>query len=323
MIQAESLVKKFNGVTAVNTISFKTEPGTVFGLLGPNGAGKSTLLDIILGYTVPTSGSVTVAGHDVSEESVAVRERTGVLPEATAVYDRLTGREHIQMAADIKNVDVETSELLSTVGLSETEADQRAGGYSKGMCQRLLLGTALVGDPDLLVLDEPSSGLDPNGVRELREIVRQRAADGTTVLFSTHRLPEAEAVCDRVGILDNGELVKSVSVETLTTNSQTTVGFELGSLPSSIIDKIHSVDGVASVAVDERTRRLTLSVTDTMAKTRVFRLLDETVTVRDFWSEGSSVDELFENSVGDRRMQSDGSKVEMTLGPDAVTNTGE
>jgi ABC-2 type transport system ATP-binding protein len=142
-------------------------------------------------------------------------------------------------------------------------------------------------------------------------------------LFSTHRLPEAEAVCDRVGILDNGELVKSVSVETLTTNSQTTVGFELGSLPSSIIDKIHSVDGVASVAVDERTRRLTLSVTDTVAKTRVFRLLDETVTVRDFWSEGSSVDELFENSVGDRQMQSDGSKVEMTLGPDAVTNTGE
>jgi ABC-2 type transport system ATP-binding protein len=306
MLRIDAVRKEYGGITAVKNVSFEIEPRTVFGLLGPNGAGKSTLLDIILGYTVPTSGSVTVAGHDVTEKSVAVRERTGVLPEATAVYDRLTGREHVQMASDIKNVDVETSELLSTVGLSETEADQRAGGYSKGMCQRLLLATALVGDPDLLVLDEPSSGLDPNGARELREIIQRRATDGTTVLFSTHRLPEAEAVCDRVGILDDGELVETTDVATLTSERQTTVNFEVASSPSPVANEIRTLDGVTSVTTDDEAQKLTVSVTDAAAKVPVFRLVDEAVTVRDFWVERTSMDEVFEASVGETRVQSNG-----------------
>lgn len=306
MLRIDAVRKEYGGITAVKNVSFEIEPRTVFGLLGPNGAGKSTLLDIILGYTVPTSGSVTVAGHDVTEKSVAVRERTGVLPEATAVYDRLTGREHVQMASDIKNVDVETSELLSTVGLSETEADQRAGGYSKGMCQRLLLATALVGDPDLLVLDEPSSGLDPNGARELREIIQRRATDGTTVLFSTHRLPEAEAVCDRVGILDDGELVETTDVATLASERQTVVEFEVASSPSPVANEIRTLDGVTSVTTDDEAQKLTVSVTDAAAKVPVFRLVDEAVTVRDFWVERTSMDEVFEASVGETRVQSNG-----------------
>ena len=323
MLRVNSVRREYGGITAVDSVSFAVEPGTVFGLLGPNGAGKSTLLNVILGYVAPTSGSATAFGHDVTAESVAVRRQTGVLPEATAVYDRLTGREHVQMAADVKGVDADTSEFLSTVGLSETEADQRAGGYSKGMCQRLLLATALVGDPDLLVLDEPSSGLDPNGARELREIVRERAAEGTTVLFSTHRLPEAEAVCDRVGILDDGELVTTTDVASLTTDRQTTVGFELESSLSTVIDDVRALNGVASVAANEETRRLEVSVTDATAKIRTFRLLDEAATVCDFWTAGASMDELFENSVGGRRMESGGSQTGAVSVSPTVTDTGE
>lgn len=322
MIQVESVAKQYGSVTAVDGVSFSVDTGEIFGLLGPNGAGKSTLLDVILGYTEPTSGSITALGHDTTTESVLVRKRMGVLPEATTVHDRLTGREHIQMAADVKNVEVETNEVLSTVGLSETEADQRAGGYSKGMCQRLLLGTALVGDPDLLVLDEPSSGLDPNGARELRQIVRQSSADGTTVLFSTHRLPEAEAVCDRVGILDDGQLVETADVAALTANQRTTVGFDLESSPTPVADDIRTFEGVASVTVDEAASQLSASVTDTGVKAAIFRHLDEAATVRDFWTKRSSVSDFFETSVGDQRVEEE-RPTEQTRNSHVNSNAGE
>ncbi|UPV75992.1 ABC transporter ATP-binding protein [Halorussus limi] len=205
VIEIDELTKQFGGVTAVDGLSLSVEEGEVFGFLGPNGAGKSTTINAMLDFTKPSSGEIRVFGRDANRESVAVRERAGLLLEGYGAYPRLTGREHVEHAIDTKDADDDPDALLDRVGLREA-ADRRAGGYSKGMRQRMALAVALVGDPDLLVLDEPSTGLDPNGARTLREVVTEEANRGATVFFSSHILEQVDAVADRIGILLDGSL---------------------------------------------------------------------------------------------------------------------
>jgi ABC-2 type transport system ATP-binding protein len=214
-IETDGLTKRFGDVVAVDDLDLRVEDGEVFGFLGPNGAGKSTTIDVLLDYARPTEGTATVLGMDAREQSEALRERIGVLPEGLGLYDRLTGRRHLEFAIDWADASDDPDALLDRVGLAEPDAARPVGDYSKGMQQRLALGMALVGDPDLLILDEPSSGLDPLGIREMRELVREAAASGTTVFFSSHVLGQVEAVCDRVGILSAGELVAVDTVEGL------------------------------------------------------------------------------------------------------------
>src|SRR6056297_3406256 len=190
-IRTSGLTKRYDGgllgsdVTAVDGLDLVVEEGEVYGFLGPNGAGKSTTIDVLLDYARPTAGTATVLGHDANAESEAVSERVGVLPEGYGLYDRLTGRRNLEFALDWRGADDDPDRLLDRVGLDADDAARPVGDYSKGMTQRVALAMVLVGDPDLLVLDEPSSGLDPNGIRLLREIVREQAAQGTTVFFSS------------------------------------------------------------------------------------------------------------------------------------------
>jgi len=182
-IQTDGLTKVFGeDVVAVDDLDLAINEGEIFGFLGPNGAGKSTTINLLLDFIRPTDGSAQVFGLDVNEHSEQIRERTGVLPEGYAVYDHLTGREHIEWATQSKRVSDDPDAILDEVGLIDS-ADRTAGGYSKGMQQRLALGIALVGNPDLLILDEPSTGLDPNGIQHMRDLLRERAANGTTVFF--------------------------------------------------------------------------------------------------------------------------------------------
>ena len=181
-IEITNLSKHFGDVVAVDELDLTVEEGEIFGFLGPNGAGKSTTIDIILDFVRPTSGQVTVLGHDAQKEGLQIRQQTGVLPDAYHVYNRLTGRQHLEFAIELKGTDDDPMELLERVGIAEA-ADRKAGGYSKGMKQRLMLAIALLGKPDLLILDEPSTGLDPNGAKEIRDIIRQEKARGATVFF--------------------------------------------------------------------------------------------------------------------------------------------
>ncbi len=213
-IELNGLRKEFDGVQALRGVDLAVEQGEVFGFLGPNGAGKSTTINILLDFVRPTAGSAMVLGHDAQDESKAVRERTGVMPQGYQIYKRLTGRQHIEFVIDSKDAPDDPVEMLERVGIADA-ADRPAGDYSKGRKQRLTLGMALVDDPDLLILDEPSTGLDPAGVREVRSIVREESAEGTTVLISSSILSQVEAVCDRVGILRDGELVAVDTVEDL------------------------------------------------------------------------------------------------------------
>jgi len=293
-IELDGVTKRFEDVTAVSNLSLTVEEGEVFGFLGPNGAGKSTTINVLLDFVRPTAGTVRVLGHDAREESVAVRERTGVLPEGFDVYDRLTGRAHVEFAIDSKEVDADPDAVLERVGLAGA-ADRKAGGYSKGMRQRLALAMALVGDPDLLILDEPSSGLDPAGAKEMREIVLSEAERGTTVFFSSHILEQVEAVCDRVGILRAGELVAVDSIEGLreATDADATLRVAVDDrVDDEVVAEIRSLAGVQSVDRDgDDALRVTC---DSDAKTTVVTELEEHgITVTDFTTEEASLEDLF------------------------------
>ena len=291
-IQIEDVHKTFGDVRALRGVDLDVEEGEVFGFLGPNGAGKSTTINILLDFVRADQGDAEVLGHDAREESVAIRDRTGVLPEGFSLYDRLTARQHLEFAIESKDADNDPYPLLERVGL-EDAIDRKAGGYSSGMQQRLALAMALVGDPDLLILDEPTSGLDPNGARELRDIVETEAAGGTTVFFSSHILGQVEKISDRVGIIRDGELVAVDSIEGLRENvgGGSTLVVQVDQVPDDVAHKLKSFDGIDSVSVDGTTLRIGC---DDDAKTMVIEELEDLgATVEDFSTEEAPLEDLF------------------------------
>ncbi|GGN22250.1 ABC transporter ATP-binding protein [Halarchaeum nitratireducens] len=205
-IETAGLTKRYDGTPAVSDLDLTVHTGEVYGFLGPNGAGKSTTIDMLMDYTRPSAGQATIFGQDVRDDASAIHARTGILPDRFGVYGSLTGREHLDYILDANDATGDPETILGRVGLSDA-IDQRAGGYSKGMQQRLGLAMAIAGDPDLLILDEPFSGLDPYGVRLVRDVVAAERDRGATVFFSSHVLDQVERICDRVGLLADGELV--------------------------------------------------------------------------------------------------------------------
>jgi ABC-2 type transport system ATP-binding protein len=293
-IELRDVTKRFGDVVAVDGVDLAVEEGEVFGFLGPNGAGKSTTIDMVLDFVRPTAGDVRVLGLDAQADSVAVRERTGVLPEGFSVYDRLTGRKHVEFARRSKGVDCDPDAVLDRVGLADA-AGRAAGDYSKGMAQRLALAMALVGDPDLLVLDEPSAGLDPNGARLMREIAREEADRGATVFFSSHLLGQVEATCDRVGIMRAGELVAVDSIEGLRERAggEQTLRLTVDAVDDDALAAVRALDGVSGASADGST--VTVSC-DAGAKSAVVAAVEERgVRVEDFETESASLEELFAN----------------------------
>jgi ABC-2 type transport system ATP-binding protein len=278
-------------VLALDGVDLTVESGEIFGFLGPNGAGKSTTIDILLDFVRPTSGSVRVLGMDAGRESLAIRHRTGVLPDGYHVYDRLSGRKHVQLAVDSKGVEADADALLERVGIADA-ADRPAGGYSKGMRQRLVLAMALVGEPELLILDEPSTGLDPNGAREMRQIIREENDRGATVFFSSHVMEQVEAVCDRVAILDAGRVVAVDSIAGLRSaaGGGTRMTLTLDSVPESVLAAVRAVDGVTGVSVTAE--RVTVDTTG--GKTAVLHAVEAAgAEVLDFSTAETSLEDLF------------------------------
>jgi len=214
-IEIDDLTKRYGDHLAVDELSLTVQRGEAVGFLGPNGAGKSTTIDMLLDYVRPTTGTVEVFGFDAQTETRAVHERIGVLPDGYSLYDRLTGREHLQLAARLKGTSVDVAAVCDRVGLDVADAGRPAGSYSKGMGQRLAIGMATVGDPDLLILDEPTSGLDPHGVARLQDLLAAELDRGTTVFFSSHVLDHVASTCDRVAILDDGRLVAIDTIDGL------------------------------------------------------------------------------------------------------------
>lgn len=221
MIQVQNLTKRYSGVTAISDVSFEVSKGEVVGFLGPNGAGKSTTMRILTGYLPATSGTAKIAGFDVFGQSLEARRKLGYLPENTPLYPDMRVCEYLRYRADLKGV--HRSKLTERVGdvlelcnLVQVER-KLIGALSKGYRQRVGLADALVSDPDLLILDEPTIGLDPNQIRQVRELIRN-LAQKRTVLISTHILPEVEIMCSRVVIIHKGKIRASDSAENLLRN---------------------------------------------------------------------------------------------------------
>ncbi|ERG89512.1 MAG: ABC-type multidrug transport system, ATPase component [halophilic archaeon J07HX5] len=216
----------------------------------------------------------------------------GVLPEGYDVYDRLTGRQHIEFAIESKDTADDPMALLDRVGLAG-DADRQAGGYSKGMAQRLVLAMALAGDPDLLVLDEPTSGLDPNGARRMREIIQAENERGATVFFSSHILEQVEAVCDRVGILTDGSLVAVDTIDGLreSAGGGTVLQITVAEPAEALRGAVAGVDGVDTVRLEDD--ELVVTCTDTSKMDVLFALDEAGADVVDFTTDEASLEELF------------------------------
>ena len=207
MISVEHLTKQYGPFTAVDNVSFTAATGRVTGFLGPNGAGKSTTMRIMVGLTRPSTGRVTITGRDY-RELVNPGLEVGVLLDASAQHAGRTGREILAIAAQTMGLPKSrVAQTLARVGLTESEAERRVRNYSLGMRQRLGIATALIGDPQVLILDEPANGLDPAGIRWMRDLLRGFADDGGTVLLSSHLLHEIEVIADDIVVIGQGRIV--------------------------------------------------------------------------------------------------------------------
>lgn len=252
MIRASGLTKDYGSRRAIENLTFEARQGEILGFLGPNGAGKTTTMRILTGYMPPSYGEAQVAGYDVLTESLEVRRRVGYLPETVPLYNDMTVFEYLKFMADLRHLpraDERVEEVLEMVGMLP-RADGTIGNLSKGMRQRIGLAQALLHQPEVLILDEPTIGLDPGQVVEARELIREIGKQ-RTVLLSTHILSEAQNLCDRVLIINKGRIVAEDTPENLQSRlsggdrALLRVRGETGDLP----DRIRKVKGVRSVSV--------------------------------------------------------------------------
>ncbi len=265
MEQAESIariqnaVKRYADFTAVDGVSLEIQRGEIFGLLGPNGAGKTTLISMLAGLLPLTGGAIEVAGQDAGRASLAVKRAIGIAPQELAIYPRLTARENLTFFGQLyglRDGDLKTraDAMLSLVGLTD-RADSRAETYSGGMKRRLNLAAALMHRPQLLLLDEPTVGVDPQSRNHIFEGVRALNRQGLTVLYTSHYMEEVEALCDRVGIMDGGKLIACDTLPNLIARlggAMIEVGLDSRSAADPLLTSLRGISGVASAALAPR-----------------------------------------------------------------------
>jgi ABC-2 type transport system ATP-binding protein len=262
-----TLRRRVKEIEAVKGVSFEIEKGELFGLLAPNGAGKTTTIKMLITLLIPTSGSARVLGHDVVKDAREVRKRIGyVFGGERGVYERLSGYDNLRYFAELYGVPAKIQkarieELLELVGLKGRE-QERAEGYSRGMKQRLHVARGLLHDPEVLFLDEPTIGLDPVGARELRATIASLTDAGKTILLTTHYMFEADALCDRIAVISQGEIVATGTPGQLKSRveSGSVTEVEVYGVPEETVERLRKLEGVLAVWVEEREQTQVLSV---------------------------------------------------------------
>lgn len=231
LLRLDGVVKRYGSFTAVKGISLEVHRGEIFGFLGPNGAGKTTTIRMVAGILETTSGTIVVGGHDLAGEPMSARARIGYIPDRPFLYEKLTGGEFLRFAAGLwghegSEVEERIEKLLALFSLSEWR-DELIESYSHGMRQKILISSALVHRPELIVVDEPMVGLDPRSARLLKELLRSFVAGGGTVFLSTHTLEVAEALCDRIAIISRGEILAQGTMAQLRAQVSSQAGEQL------------------------------------------------------------------------------------------------
>ncbi|HET7656937.1 MAG TPA: ABC transporter ATP-binding protein [Bacillales bacterium] len=252
----ENLTKQYDETTAVDHLNLEIERGEIFGLLGPNGAGKSTTILMMLGLTEPTSGNVSVCGIDSTRKPIEVKKRVGYLPDDVGFYEDLSGLDNLLYTAQLNRIPkkeaLERAEsLLKRVGLAES-GEKKAGKYSRGMRQRLGLADVLIKNPEVIILDEPTLGIDPEGVREFLDLIQRLSRDeGITVLLSSHHLHQVQQVCDRVGLFVHGRLLAKGDVHTLANqlfaDRPIVISVKAPNLSDECIERLNQMDDVIKI----------------------------------------------------------------------------
>lgn len=281
MIEFRDVTRRFGSVEAVKDLSFEVDRGEVVGLLGANGAGKTTTMRLMTGYFPPTDGEVRIAGQRIERNPLGAKRRIGYLPETPPLYDEMVVDHYLRYVGTLKELSgselrTKIDTVLSRLELEE-QADRLVGNLSRGYRQRVALAQALVHEPDILVLDEPTLGLDPNQVRRLRELIQELARD-STLLISSHILPEVRELCERVIILKDGEMVAVDTPETLARDvlHGETWTLRVGEATGEWMDEVAELEGVADLEQrDENDFRLVLDESDESVRRNLFERCQE------------------------------------------------
>lgn len=255
VVETQELTKRYDGVTVVDCLNLHVAENEVFGLLGPNGAGKTTAILMLLGLTEPASGSARVYGFDSTREPLKVKRLAGYLPEKVGFYDNLTARQNLKFIAQLNNISEaefhrQIEQVLEAVGIAEV-ADVTVGKFSRGMKQRLGIADVLIKKPKVAFLDEPTAGLDPEGINQILDLIANLPQMGTTVVLSSHRLYEVQRVCHSIGILSRGKMVVEGSLDSLgreaLAEGRYRIEVETAEPAPQLIEVINQVSGVRKV----------------------------------------------------------------------------
>ncbi|WP_163539520.1 ABC transporter ATP-binding protein [Gracilibacillus sp. YIM 98692] len=278
IIELEQISKKYDDQFAVDHLSLTIQKGEIFGLLGPNGAGKSTTILMMLGLSEPTSGLVRVCHMNSTTHPLDVKKRVGYLPDDLGFYEQMTGYENLLFTASLNSIprriaEERAADLLTKVGLTES-ANKKAGKYSRGMRQRLGLADVLMKDPEVIILDEPTLGIDPEGVRELLQLIKRlNKEDGITVLLSSHQLHQVQQICDRVGIFVKGKLLAEGDVQSLATQlfseNNYVINVKADPIENSLLEELKQLNGVHHIYAQNNSMEIhgSRDVTDQIAET--------------------------------------------------------
>jgi ABC-2 type transport system ATP-binding protein len=299
-VLVQDLHKRYGGIEAVRGVSFEVQAGEIFGLLGPNGAGKTTTIECLVGLRDPDGGRLEIGGIDARRDPRALKRKTGVALQSTALQDKITPREALQLFAALYGQRIDVGPLLERFALTE-KADARYETLSGGQRQRLALALAFVNRPDLVVLDEPTAGLDPQSRRELRGKIAQMKQDGHTVLLTTHYLEEAEQLCDRIAIIDQGRIVATGTPRELVAQLNATQSVTLVTAKQVAASRLATLPGIADLHIDGHTARF--STTDATAMLAALtRLLDtEQTQIVDLHVRKGSLEDVFLRLTGEPR----------------------
>lgn len=294
-VSVKGLTKVYGDQKAIDNINFEAKKGEILGFLGPNGAGKTTTMKILTSFIPPTSGQASVCGFNVQEEEMEVRKRIGYLPEHNPLYKDMYVKEYLRFIGGlhkIKNVVSRVDEMIEMTGL-EREQKKLIGDLSKGYRQRVGLAQAMIHDPEVLILDEPTTGLDPNQLAEIRALIKKTGQD-KTVIFSTHIMQEVQALCDRVLIINKGKLVANNTIDELQSRitGETIITVEFDQQTSE--PKLKSIKGVKKVKADGKNRWKLSTDLDADHRTDVFHFaVKEKLTLLEMHKEDMSVEDIF------------------------------
>ncbi len=297
MIETRDLTKVYDNVAAVDSVSLNIDRGEVFGLIGPNGAGKTTLIDMIIGLIEPTRGISIINGIDVRKEPLKAKKIIGHLPEGIGFYGNMSGEKNLVYFSEFhtsgKKVDShQIKQLLEYVGL--TDSQKQVSNFSKGMKQRLALAHALLVDPEVIFLDEPTTGLDPEGIMHFRDIINEQADQGKTVLFSSHNLAEVKSICDRIGIISSGKIRAIGTPNEVQTQMQT---IKETTIVLEVFGKLPELSNQNILSVRNDNNKMIIQATSDIREQISRELLEKHVCIREMRLQEKTLEDIFVDTI--------------------------